>query len=149
MLRDRKKPALLVTEAQRMGIRKAGQFNAELLDYVRAHIRPGLTTGEIDQLVHSYTVAHGHKPATLGYQGFPKSCCTSINDVICHGIPCGYALKPGDIVNVDVTSIVDGWYGDQSETFLIGRVSDDALAVTQCAFDCLYIGIDALTPVAA
>ncbi|MEZ6089400.1 MAG: type I methionyl aminopeptidase [Pirellulaceae bacterium] len=144
MLQNRKK--LLLQKAGRDSIAQACQFNAQLLDYVRPHVKAGVQTGEIDELVHKYTLDHGHKPATLGYQGFSKSCCTSINDVICHGIPGDYVLQDGDIVNVDITSVVNGWYGDQSETFLIGDVSDEARAVTQCAFDCLYIGIAALSP---
>ena len=127
-------------------MRAAGRFNAQLMDYIRDLIRPGITTGEIDQRVHQYTIEHGHRPATLGYQGFPKSCCTSINEVICHGIPDGYALRDGDIVNLDLTSVVDGWHGDSSETFLIGEASEAAQAVTQCAFDCLYAAIDAIQP---
>lgn len=127
-------------------MRRAGRFNAELMDFIRPHIKPGIKTAEIDRLVHTYTLDHGHRPATLGYQGFTKSCCTSINDVICHGIPDEYELQEGDIINVDLTSIVDGWFGDQSETFLLEPVSELARAVTQCAFDCLHLAIDALTP---
>ncbi len=127
-------------------MRVACQFNAQLLDYVRPSVREGISTREIDRLVHEYTLAHGHIPAPLNYQGFPKSCCTSVNDVICHGIPDGYVLRAGDLVNVDITSIVDGWHGDQSETFLIGDVSEQARAVTQCAFDCLWAAIRAITP---
>ncbi len=115
----------------------------------RGFIKPGITTNEIDSLVHDFTIAAGHIPATKGYLGYPKSCCTSVNEVICHGIPCDYRLKEGDIVNVDITSIVDGWHGDQSETFFGGNVSDEARAVTQCAFDCLYAGhfrVDAWMP---
>ena len=118
---------------------RAGRFNGELMDYIRGFVKQGVTTGELDRLVHEYTQRHGHTPAPLGYMGFPKSCCTSVNDVICHGIPGDYALLDGDIVNVDLTSIVDGWHGDSSETFLIGEVSDKARDVTQCAFDCLYL----------
>jgi methionyl aminopeptidase len=131
---------------KRQGLRAAGRFNAQVMDYIRQFIKPGLTTGDIDRLVHDYTLSHGHVPAALNYQGYPKSCCTSINDVICHGIPGDYVLKEGDIVNVDVTTIVNGWHGDQSETFMIGRVADEARAVVQCAFDCLWVGIDALRP---
>lgn len=127
-------------------MRAAGKFNAQLMDHVRDHIRAGITTLEIDELVHQYTLDHGHKPATLGYVGYPKSCCTSINDVICHGIPDNTVLRRGDIVNVDITSIVEGWHGDQSETFIIGEATEEARAVTQCAFDCLYLAIDALFP---
>ena len=137
---------LLLNDEQRNKMRLAGRFNAELLDHIRPQIQAGITTAEIDQLVHAYTTEHGHIPAPLNYRGFPKSCCTSVNEVICHGIPDQYALQDGDIVNVDITSIVDGWFGDQSETFLIGNVSNEARQVTQCAFDCLYAAIDILTP---
>jgi len=107
-------------------LRIASQFNAELMDHLRPFVKPGITTDAINQIVHEYTISHGHVPATLGYMGFPKSCCISINEVVCHGIPDDTVLKEGDIVNVDITSIVDGWFGDQSETFLVGSVSDEA-----------------------
>ncbi|MCO6455161.1 MAG: type I methionyl aminopeptidase [Pirellulaceae bacterium] len=137
---------LQLTETERQAMRRACQFNAQLMDFIRPHVRAGITTAAIDRLVHEYTLDHGHTPAPLGYQGFPRSCCTSVNEVICHGIPDGYVLKEGDLINVDVTTIVQGWYGDQSETFLIGNVSNEARAVTQCAFDCLYLAIDAVRP---
>jgi methionyl aminopeptidase len=140
------KRTLRLNKAERNAMRAAGRFNAQLLDYVRPYIQPGVTTGEIDRLVHQYTIEHGHVPACLGYQGFPKSCCTSVNEVICHGIPGDQTLQSGDIVNVDVTTIVDGWHGDQSETFLVGDVSEQARALTQCAFDCLYAAIAAIHP---
>jgi methionyl aminopeptidase len=140
------KRRLRLSKSERDAMRTAGAFNAQLLDYVRPFIKAGITTGEIDRLVHEYTLRHEHVPAPLNYQGFPKSCCTSVNEVICHGIPGDYALADGDIVNVDVTTIVAGWHGDQSETFLIGSVSDEARALTQCALDCLYAAIDVLTP---
>ena len=144
MLHGKRCPKLGKYERQAM--REACRFNARLMDYIREHVRPGITTGKINELVHAYTVEHGHTPAPLGYMGFPKSCCTSVNEVICHGIPGNYELREGDLVNVDITSIVNGWHGDQSETFLIGEVSDEARAVTQCAFDCLYAAIGSLTP---
>lgn len=144
MLHGRK--SLRLTKSERHAMRAACRFNAQLMDYIRPHVQPGVTTLEIDRLIHEYTVQHGHIPATLGYQGFSRSCCTSVNDVICHGIPGPYVLQPGDIVNVDITSIVEGWHGDQSETFLIGQVGDKARAVTQCAFDALHAAIDAITP---
>ncbi len=137
---------LRLTKTERDAMRAAGRFNAQLMDFVRRYVKPGVTTGKLDQMIYAYTREHGHQPACLGYQGFPKSSCTSINDVVCHGIPGGYVLAEGDIVNIDVTTIVDGWIGDQSETFLIGCVSDQARAVTQCAFDCLYLGMDAIRP---
>ncbi|QDU98720.1 type I methionyl aminopeptidase [Lignipirellula cremea] len=137
---------LKLKEPQRDRMRAACSFNAQVLDMVRSRLQPGVTTEEIDNWVHTYTLDHGHTPACLGYLGFPKSCCTSVNDVICHGIPGPYRLQEGDIVNIDLTSIVDGWHGDQSETFLIGEVSDEARQVTQCSFDALYAAIDALQP---
>lgn len=137
---------LRLSRIEQDAMRNAGRFNAQLLDYLRPWVKAGVTTGEIDRLVYEYTLDHGHVPAPLGYQGYPKSCCTSVNDVICHGIPGDYVLQDGDIVNVDVTTKVDGWHGDQSETFLIGHVSEEARGVTQCAFDCLHLAIQAIKP---
>jgi methionyl aminopeptidase len=143
---ERRDP-LLLNETERDGMRKAGKFNAQLLDEVRAFIRPGISTKQIDDLVRTYTRDHGHICATLGYRGtYPAHCCTSVNHVICHGIPGPYELKEGDIINVDLTTIVEGWHGDQSETFLMGKVSDEALRVVQCSFDSMWGAIDALTP---
>lgn len=136
----------LLGPAERDGMRAAGKANATLLDLVRERVGPGVTLVEIDDFVRTWTYDQGYLPACLGYRGFPKSCCTSVNEVVCHGIPSDYALKEGDIVNIDLTTIVDGWYGDQSETFLIGDVSPPARGVTQCAFDALYAAIDAIGP---
>lgn len=144
--KDKSSRKLLLGHEGRESMRKAGRFNAQLIDEVRKHLRVGLTTLEIDELVLQYTRDHGHTPATLGYMGYPKSCCTSVNDVICHGIPDNRPLCDGDIVNVDVTSVVDGWYGDQSETFIIGNGGKEAVAVTQAAFDCMHLAIDAIYP---
>lgn len=135
-----------MSEQERDGLRRAGAFNAQLMDFIREHVQPGVSTDEINQLAHDYTVDHGHVPACLGYMGFPKSVCTSINEVVCHGIPDDTTLRDGDIVNVDLTTIVDGWFGDQSETFLIGEVSDAARALVQVTFDALYLGIQAIKP---
>lgn len=137
---------LLLGHEGREKMRAAGSFNAQLMDEIRKSVSAGTTTLAIDELVHTYTLDHGHVPATLGYLGYPKSCCTSLNDVICHGIPDERPLEDGDIVNVDITSIVDGWHGDQSETYLIGAVSEEAVSVTQAAFDCMFLAIDALVP---
>jgi methionyl aminopeptidase len=145
MLYSQKKMISLI-ENEREAMRTACQFNAQLMDHVRQFVKPGITTGEIDDIVVEYTRDHGHRAATLGYHNFPKSCCTSINEVICHGIPGSYRLRDGDIVNIDLTTIVQGWFGDQSETFLVGECSKEAIAVTQCAHDCLYLGIEAATP---
>ncbi len=137
---------LLLGYEGREKMRAAGRFNAQLMDEVRQMVRPGTTTGQIDRFVHDYTREHGHIPASLGYLGFPKSCCTSTNEVICHGIPGDEPLNEGDIVNVDLTTIVNGWHGDQSETFVLGTTSPEAIAVTQAAFDCMYLAIEALAP---
>jgi methionyl aminopeptidase len=149
----RRQPRIRLIEEEREMMRAACRFNAELMDVVRPHVKPGVSTGEIDRLIHQYTLDHGHIPACLNYPGekeaFPNSCCVSVNEVICHGIPWSYQLKPGDLANIDLTTIVDGWHGDQSETFLIGEdheLSDEARSVTQCAFDCLYLGIQATSP---
>ena len=144
MLKKQKK--LILIPEQQDAMRRAGRVNAQLMDFLRPQIKAGVSTGQIDDWVAQWTSDHGHVAATLGYQNYPKSCCTSINDVICHGIPDEYVLNHGDIVNVDITTIVDGWHGDQSETFLIGEVSEERREVTQCAFDCLFQAIEALTP---
>jgi methionyl aminopeptidase len=141
---------LLESEEDRNGMRAAGAFNARLMDQVRLMVQPGVTTREIDQFVYAFTTDYGHIPATLGYHGsirrFPKSCCTSVNDVVCHGIPDGYLLKDGDIVNVDLTSIVNGWHADSSETFLVGECDDQTRGLVQTTLECLYLGIEAAAP---
>lgn len=141
-----KQRKLILSHAQRDMMRKAGKANAALMDFIRPQVQPGVTTGQIDKLVHDWTYDHGYKAATLGYQKFPKCCCTSINEVICHGIPDETVLMEGDIVNVDITTVVDGWHGDQSETFILGDVTEEKRAVVQCAFDCMHLAIDQLTP---
>ncbi|MCA9131679.1 MAG: type I methionyl aminopeptidase [Planctomycetales bacterium] len=144
--KDKNSRKLLLGTEGREKMRAAGRFNARLMDELRKKIQVGVTTDEIDRLVHDFTLAHGHRPATLGYMNYPKSCCISINDVICHGIPDETRLQDGDIVNVDITSVVDGWYGDQSETFIVGQGGQEAVAVTQAAFDCMHLAIEALQP---
>ncbi len=146
MLRNDDYRKLKLTARERDAMRYACRFNSQLMDHLRTFVVPGVKTIEIDKIIHDYTLEHGHRPATLGYRGYPKSCCTSINEVICHGIPDNYALREGDIINIDITSIVDGWYGDQSETFCIGKIRDDVRKVVQCSFDSLYAAIDALSP---
>ena len=119
--------SLIKTPAQLEGIRKAGKLNTEILDMVAENIHAGMSTDDINKLVHEYTIAHGGIPAPLNYCGFPKSVCTSVNDVICHGIPSpDEILQDGDIINVDVTTILDGYYADASRMFCIGQVSDEA-----------------------
>ncbi len=132
-------------EIERM--RAAGLLAAATLRMASEHIKPGVNTGFINKLVHEHTLDHGAVPAPLNYNGFPKSVCTSINDVVCHGIPNDKeALREGDIVNVDVTSILDGYHGDTSATFYVGEVSADARRVTEAARRCLDLGIEQVRP---
>ncbi|MCA9035748.1 MAG: type I methionyl aminopeptidase [Planctomycetaceae bacterium] len=146
MLSRRKPIPLYLEEEQREGLRAAGKFNAQLMDFLRPHVKVGVTTDELDRLANQYTLDHGHTPACLGYHGYPKTICTSVNEVVCHGIPNERPLRSGDIVNVDATTIVDGWYGDQSETFLIDTVSPATKRLVQTTFDSLFVGIRACTP---
>jgi methionyl aminopeptidase len=135
---------MVKSPAEIEGMRKAGAFNGELMDYMRPFVKIGVSTEELDRLAYEYTVAHGHAPACLGYHGFPKSICTSINNVVCHGIPSSKEiLKDGDIVNIDFTTIVAGFHGDSSETFMIGTVSDEAMRLVKVTARAMEIGINA------
>ncbi|MCF0107103.1 MAG: type I methionyl aminopeptidase, partial [Holdemanella sp.] len=128
-------------------IKKAAKINNEVLDLVGEKIHEGMSTEEIDKLVYDYTVSHGGIPACLGYEGFPKSCCTSINDEVCHGIPDEtIILQEGDIVNVDCTTIVHGHYADASRMFCIGTVSAEAKKLVDVTKECLEAGIKAVRP---
>ena len=128
-------------------MRRAGAFNGELLDYIRPFVKAGISTEELNTLAHTYTIQHGHIPACLGYHGYPKSICTSRNNVVCHGIPSpGEILKDGDIVNVDLTTIVDGFYGDSSETFIIGTVPQEVKHLVEVTAKAMILGIDAVKP---
>ncbi|MFN7039082.1 MAG: M24 family metallopeptidase, partial [Alphaproteobacteria bacterium] len=104
-------------------MRKAGRLAAEVLDYITEYVQPGVTTAKLNDLCHDFIIEHGAIPAPLNYRGFPKSICTSVNHVICHGIPDERKLVSGDIVNIDVTVIVDGWYGDTSRMYFVGEPS--------------------------
>lgn len=138
---------LIKTAAQIEGIRHSGALNTAVLDLVEREIRAGMTTADIDRLVHDYTVAHGGVPAPLNYEGFPKSVCTSINEVVCHGIPSDdEVLEAGDIVNVDVTTILDGYYSDASRMFVIGKTSPEKEKLVRVAKECLEIGAEAARP---
>ncbi len=128
------------------GMRKAGRLAAEILDALVPHVVPGVTTGEIDDIVREMTLRGGGIPATLGYRGYTHSCCTSINHVICHGIPSDKKLKDGDIVNIDVTPIVDGWHGDTSRMFLVGDVPVKAKRLVEITYECLMLGIEVSKP---
>ena len=125
------------------GMRKAGRLAAEILDELTGFIKPGVTTGEIDDKVREMTLDGGAVPATMGYRGYQHSCCTSINHVICHGIPGDKALKDGDIINVDVTPLLDGWHGDTSRMYLVGDVPLKARRLVDVTYECLMLGIEA------
>lgn len=128
------------------GIRRAGQLVIETLDLVEPSIRPGTTTDEINALVHDFTIRHGATPAPLNYRGFPKSVCVSINEVICHGIPGDRAFQDGDIVNVDVTSILEGYYADASKTFFVGTPGSDARKIVNVSRQCLVEAMAVVMP---
>src|SRR3954466_10522205 len=122
-------------------MREVSRLAAETLSAVGEIVRPGLTTDEINSFVHAHTLKQGARPAPLNYKGFPKSVCTSINEVVCHGIPSDRALRDGDIINIDVTHIYKGFHGDTSATFFVGKVSDDAQRVVEVARRSLALGI--------
>ena len=123
-------------------MRAAGKLAAEILDFIAPYVKVGVTTNELDKLCHDKIVENGAIPAPLNYKGFPKSICTSINHVVCHGIPSEKALQNGDIVNIDVTVILDGWYGDTSRMFFVGEPSIKAKRLTQVTYDCMMLGIE-------
>ena len=128
-------------------MREAGNLAARTLDFITPRVAEGMTTGDIDRLCHNFIVEHDAVPATLDYKGYPKSCCTSVNHVICHGIPSDdKVLRRGDIVNVDVTVILDGWHGDTSRMFYIGEPSVLARRLTVCAYESMMRAIEILRP---
>lgn len=140
-------PELLKTQEQIAGIRKSADLNTAVLDHVAKHIRAGMSTAEIDRLVYDYTTAHGGIPAPLGYEGFPKSVCTSINNEVCHGIPDEHIiLQEGDIINVDVSTILNGYYSDASRMFAIGRISRRAARLLRITEECVKLGLAAAKP---
>jgi len=128
------------------GMRKAGQLSAAALDMLVPHVKPGVSTGELDQLVLAFALDHGVVPATYGYRGYRHASCTSINHVVCHGIPGDKTLKSGDIVNIDVTLLVDGWHGDTSRMFPVGDINRKAERLVQVTYDAMMHGIDSVRP---
>ncbi len=142
-----KREVIIKTEAQIAGIRKSCHLTRDILDAITPRIRPGITTEQINTWVHEMTLAHGAIPAPLNYRGYPKSVCTSINEVICHGIPSpDRVLREGDILNIDVTTILDGYYGDSSRMFLIGEVAAEARKLVQVTRECMELGIAQVKP---
>ncbi len=129
-----------------VGMRAAGKLAASILDALEAQIVPGVTTEEIDTIVRELTLAGGGIPATINYRGFTHSCCTSINHVVCHGIPGPKKLLSGDIVNVDVTPILNGWHGDTNRTYLVGDVPIKARRLVEITYECMMLGIAAAKP---
>ena len=138
---------LIKTPEQIEGIKQAGKLNTAVLDEVARNIREGMSTLEIDKIVYDYTTLHGGTPAPLNYEGFPKSVCTSINEVVCHGIPKEEdILQEGDIINVDCTTILNGYFADASRMFIIGETTPEKEQLVRVAKECLEIGMEAAKP---
>ena len=129
------------------GMRRAGRLAAEVLDMITDHVVPGATTESLDRLCHDMIVAAGATPAPLGYKGFPKSICTSINHVVCHGIPGDRKLAEGEVLNIDVTVVLDGWHGDSSRMYLVGeKIPVKARRLVEVTYDAMMLGIEAIRP---
>lgn len=128
------------------GMRAAGRLAAQCLDMLAPLVRPGVTTGSLDDAARAFIVDHGAFPAPFQYRGFPRSVCTSVNHVICHGIPGDKVLKSGDIVNIDVTTLLDGWHGDTNRTYLVGDVPLKARRLVEVTYDSMMAGIGAIRP---
>ncbi len=127
-------------------MRRAGRLAAETLDFITPHVEPGVTTLKLDDLCHNFIVERGAIPAPLNYRGFPKSICTSINHIVCHGIPNAKRLQKGDTINIDVTVIVDGWHGDSSRMFYAGKVGVKAKRLVETTFEAMWRGIEVVKP---
>ncbi|MCT4620152.1 MAG: methionyl aminopeptidase [Marinisporobacter sp.] len=138
---------MIKNNEQIQGIRESAKINSGLLDLIGENIREGMSTEEINTLAHEYTISHGGIPADLNYEGFPKSICTSVNNEVCHGIPSkDRILQNGDIVNVDATTNLNGYFSDASRMFKIGEISEDARKIVKVTKECLYKGIEAIKP---
>ncbi len=127
-------------------MRESGRVAASILDFITDYVKPGITTLELNDLCHDMIISNGAIPAPLNYKGFPKSVCTSVNHVICHGIPEARKLKDGDIINIDVTVIVDGWHGDTSRMYLVGNPSIKARRLVDVTYEAMMIGIEQVKP---
>ena len=128
------------------GMRKAGNLAARTLDLLVEHVKPGVSTSEIDRIAFDFIDSNSGLIAPLFYKGFPKSICTSLNHVICHGIPSNRILENGDIVNIDVTVIIDGWHGDTSRMFPVGKINNKAQKLIDCTYEAMMKGIEAVSP---
>lgn len=131
------------------GVKRSAVITKGIFKMLEGKIIEGVKTKDIDQWVHEYTVLHGGIPATLGYNGYPKSCCTSINDTVCHGIPDDTQLKNGDIINIDITTILDGYFSDSSRMYMVGEVSEEAKRLVEETHECMMIGIHEVKPYAS
>lgn len=143
---DRSAAVIRHTAADFEGMRAAGRLAAETLDYITPFVQPGVETQELDRLVAEFVIAHGGVNAPLGYRGYPKSCCISINHVVCHGIPSEKTLKDGDTLNIDVTPILNGWYGDSSRMYTVGKPSVAAKRLIDVTYECLMRAIAIVRP---
>ncbi|MCR4300152.1 MAG: type I methionyl aminopeptidase [Sulfuricaulis sp.] len=140
-------PVTVKTPAEIEKMRVAGRLAAEVLRMIRPHVKPGITTGELDKICHDYIVSvQDAIPAPLNYKGYPRSICTSVNHQVCHGIPGDKKLKKGDIINIDVTVIKDGYHGDTSKMFFVGEISIQAKRLTQITYECMIKGIEIVQP---
>jgi methionyl aminopeptidase len=137
---------IIKSEEQIEGIRKSSKLAAETLKYLEEFIKPGITTREIDLIAEKFIESHGAKAATKGYKGYKHSTCISPNDVVCHGVPNDYVVKDGDIINVDVTCIIDGYYGDTCRMYEVGNVSEYAKKLVRVAKECLHLGMAECKP---
>ncbi len=138
---------IIKTPEQIEKMRIAGQLAADVLKMIAPHVKAGITTGELDEICHDYIINHQQAiPAPLNYRGFPKSICTSVNHVICHGIPGNKKLKDGDIINIDVTVIKDGWHGDTSRMFTVGKPSIRAQRLIDVTYEAMKLGIEMVKP---
>ena len=146
----KKRPALGEREVKDAGtiarMRVAGRIAAQALEEVGRNVRPGVTTDELDAVGHEFLVSHGAYPSTLGYRGYPKSLCTSLNEVICHGIPDDTVVGDGDIVNIDITAFIDGVHGDTNATFLAGDVNEESRLLVERTKEAMMRGIRAVAP---
>jgi len=138
---------IIKTPEQINGIRRSSKLAGQTLEYIAPFVKEGVSTEFLDQKIEAYIRENGAIPATLGYAGYPKSCCISVNEVVCHGIPSkNIILKPGDILNIDVTTILDGYYGDTSKMYTIGEISPEATELIEVTRHCLDLGIQQVRP---